>query len=134
MSTKSLAAAAACAVLAALLPSATAAAEPPPGIAPVHALFVLSVSDRQGNLDAALLECAPDGGTHPDAGGTCAALSQVNGDFSRLPGNPGQLCTMEYAPVTATAHGIWGYRFVQFRHTYGNRCQLEAATGVVFKL
>ncbi|PPK66832.1 SSI family serine proteinase inhibitor [Actinokineospora auranticolor] len=130
MSAKRLATAAACAVAAALVPATAAQAS----TAPVRGALLLTVTTADGRSDVAYLECAPDRGTHAHPTAACAALSQVNGDVAQLPGNPGQLCTLEYAPARATVHGLWGPRFVRYQQTHPNRCALAAATGPVFDL
>jgi hypothetical protein len=39
---------------------------------------------------------------------------------------------LQYDPVTASATGIWGDRFIRFQRTFGNACTLRAETGPVF--
>ncbi|WP_026424092.1 SSI family serine proteinase inhibitor [Actinokineospora inagensis] len=131
MSAKSLALAAACVALAAVVPATTAEAAES-GIAPVRAGFVLTV-DHAGDLPRlAVLQCSPNGGTHPSATLACAQLSQVDGRFDKLNVNQGVACVMIYDPVQVSAAGLWGRRVVHYAHTFGNACELRAATGVVF--
>lgn len=98
--------------------------------------LTLSTTDEAGTRRAlaathARLTCHPTGGTHPRAGAACAALDRARGDFTRLPHEPA-MCTQEYAPVTAEAHGTWRGRPIHREVTYDNRCQLSAHTGAVF--
>lgn len=80
----------------------------------------------------ALLLCDPAGGTHPDAAAACDDIDAANGDFNALPGVPDTICTFIYAPVTATATGLWHGMPVTFQKTYSNACVLQAETGPVF--
>jgi subtilisin inhibitor-like len=82
-------------------------------------------------LHRATLTCAPAGGTHKQAKAACAALNAAKGDPAALK-NDGSMCMMIYDPVTVTATGRWKSRAVRFTHTYGNPCELHAATGAVF--
>lgn len=114
--------------------SATPQASAQPGPA---GRLTLSTTDDDGTHRRALaatharLTCHPTGGTHPRAADACAALDTVNGDFTRLPHEPA-MCTQQYAPVTAEAHGTWRGRAVHRTVTYENRCRLSAHTGAVF--
>lgn len=83
-------------------------------------------------LGREVLECDPDGGSHPDPGPACAALRAAGGDFGRLHSRPGMMCPMIYAPVTAQATGVWAGRPVLFTHSYANRCAAAVESGGVF--
>lgn len=80
----------------------------------------------------AVLVCDPAAGTHPDASAACDAIATANGDFNALPSEPDAICTMIYAPATATATGLWHGRSVNFEKTYSNACLMQAETGPVF--
>src|SRR5690242_19562037 len=79
----------------------------------------------------ATLTCGPAGGTHKQAKAACAALNAAKGDPAAIK-NDGSMCMMIYDPVTVTATGRWKSKPVKFTHTYGNPCELHAATGAVF--
>ncbi|MZD10677.1 protease inhibitor SIL-V5 [Streptomyces sp. SID5785] len=79
------------------------------------------------------LECTPGpGGHHPYATESCTALHAAGGDPDALEGQPYR-CTDEQDPVTATAHGTFEGRTVNWRRTFPNACTLESATGDVFR-
>ncbi|MFI6499365.1 SSI family serine proteinase inhibitor [Nonomuraea typhae] len=78
-----------------------------------------------------LLVCDGKPSMHPRAAEACAALSSASGDFGRLPVTQ-VLCTKEYNPVHVSATGVWEDRLVRFVGVYGNRCEMNAATGPVF--
>ncbi len=77
------------------------------------------------------LTCSPAGGTHTQAKAACTALNAAKGDPAAIK-NDGSMCMMIYDPVTVTAAGRWKGKPVRFTHTYGNPCELHAATGAVF--
>jgi Subtilisin inhibitor-like len=95
--------------------------------------LVLSVSG-EANVQRAqtVLTCNPTGGTHPKAAQACRELTLAGGDLDRLPAQS-IMCTMEYAPVTATATGRWRGKVVSWSKSFSNRCMLNAATGSVFQ-
>jgi hypothetical protein len=107
--------------------SAASAARPP------QAHLQLSVTAEAGpQLGTAVLTCYPAGGNHPRAAAACSELGRAGGNPDRL--RPGSLaCTLEYAPVTATATGHWRGRLVTWSKVYSNRCMLHVATGAVFR-
>ncbi|AXI76408.1 SSI family serine proteinase inhibitor [Peterkaempfera bronchialis] len=89
-----------------------------------------STSGRvQGSV---VLECDPDGGSHPHPATACAALRAARGDLSAVRATRGVMCPMIYAPVTGEARGDWGGRTVRFTRTYGNRCSAAGESGGVF--
>ncbi|MCM0679096.1 subtilase-type protease inhibitor, partial [Micromonospora phytophila] len=61
----------------------------------------------------------------------CRDVASVNGDLAALEVDPG-LCTLEYAPVTARAWGLWQDRPVSYTETFGNRCEMLRETGSLF--
>ncbi|MFK0020315.1 SSI family serine proteinase inhibitor [Streptomyces sp. NPDC090798] len=81
----------------------------------------------------ALLLCDPPQG-HAHAAEACAELATAAGDISRIPPRPDTICSMIYAPVTASAHGEWEGRQVTYSHTFSNSCVMGAETGAVFAL
>jgi hypothetical protein len=94
--------------------------------------LTLGVTAQAGWANAVLLRCGPAGGGHPSAAKACAALKKVGGKISKLP--PAEvMCTLQFAPVTATATGTWKGKKVNWSRTFGNTCELTRATGVVFR-
>ncbi len=80
------------------------------------------------------LTCAPVGGTHPDAGSACSALTAAGGDFRAIDtGSGNTACPMVYSPVTVGAGGTWQGASVVYEQTFENACMLKAATGAVFR-
>ncbi|WP_327366010.1 SSI family serine proteinase inhibitor [Streptomyces sp. NBC_01217] len=121
----------AAAALITLAAAAPAAADPFGDPMEDRGLFLtVSGSDNTWIRGVRLLCPAAPGAHHPHAAAACAAIDEAGGDMDRLPGDP-HLCTMELDPVTATATGTWNGRAVNWQHTFGNACELEAATGVV---
>lgn len=91
----------------------------------------ISYEAAAGYAVAVTLRCGPAGGGHPEAAEACAALTKAGGRPARL--KPAKIvCTLEYSPVTARIEGTWKGRKVRWAQTYGNRCDLARATGVVF--
>lgn len=62
----------------------------------------------------------------------CSELAAAKGDISRLRPRPDTICSMIYAPVTASARGRWAGRQVAYSHTFSNSCVMGAETGSVF--
>lgn len=110
-----------------------------PAGAPAHAagphdvaaqtLLRLTVEGGQ----TATLRCDPPGGTHPNAAAACSAVAAVSGDLELLPRRPDVFCPAVYDPVTVEAAGTWRGRPVNYRATFGNRCELGATTGAIFR-
>ncbi|QUH04220.1 hypothetical protein HUO13_28575 [Saccharopolyspora erythraea] len=93
----------------------------------------LSVSsDGSGVSRTVVLRCHPTGGNHKRTVEACAQLDQVGGSFTALRAEEPRACTLEYAPVTASATGTWRGSEVRFEETYSNSCALRVETGVVF--
>jgi hypothetical protein len=80
------------------------------------------------------LRCDPASGTHPHSESACRVLGEAGGDFTKIAGQTGTLCPDIYDPVTAIGSGDYLGRWVIFRHTYPNRCDLARHTGPVFEL
>ncbi|WP_128374756.1 SSI family serine proteinase inhibitor [Streptomyces cavernae] len=70
---------------------------------------------------------------HKRAVEACAQLRRARGDINRIPHRK-VMCPMIYAPVTASARGLWNGRTVGYEKRFGSRCELEAQTGSVFTL
>ncbi|MFJ1567086.1 subtilase-type protease inhibitor [Streptomyces erythrochromogenes] len=78
------------------------------------------------------LECGTPAGSHPRKVEACSQLEAAGGNLDSLNAEPEALCTMVYAPVTATATGTWRGTPVEWQKTYANECQLTSETGHVF--
>jgi hypothetical protein len=105
------------------------------GLAPAGSRLELTVTpgaDRSGGPRETLLLCDPPQG-HARAAEACAQLTAAHGDVRAVP-HRDAVCPLVYAPVAARAHGRWDGRPVDYRETFANRCELEAATGAVFAL
>ncbi|GAA3201517.1 SSI family serine proteinase inhibitor [Actinocorallia longicatena] len=79
---------------------------------------------------ALILDCDPPNGHHPRAEEACAQLEASGGRIERDPGEV--ICTEEYAPLTVEAEGTWRGTEISFQRTYGNACEMSAATGALF--
>ena len=93
--------------------------------------LTLSYTAAAGHAAAVVLTCDPAGGVHPEAKRVCKALAKVSGDPSRMKAAK-VMCTLEFAPVTAEVKGKWRGKTVTWSHTFGNACDLNRATGVLF--
>ena len=131
------------AVLAALVAGASeaVAAAPAPGPRPSGgsyggaatpgARLTLTYMAEAGYAAAVKLTCDPDGGAHPKAAQACATLLTAGADPEKI--KPAHvMCMMIYAPITAEITGVWRGAPVQWTHTYGNKCEMTRATGVLF--
>ncbi|MEU9290595.1 SSI family serine proteinase inhibitor [Streptomyces sp. NPDC048275] len=115
------------------------------GFAPAHALpeeaaesnslhlTVSSGDDHTSSIIGTLLHCDPPRG-HSHAAEACKELAAADGDIARIPVKPDVVCSMIYAPVTASASGEWGGRQVEYSRTFSNSCVMDAETGSVFAL
>lgn len=123
--------AAALALLATAAPASAAPAHPDPThAAPGNFLYLTVTGESRGATHRVLLMC--DTSKKPKrVAEACAQLRAARGDIGRIPHRK-VLCPMMYAPVTASANGVWNGRVVKYRKQYGNRCELEAKTGAVF--
>ncbi|MFC4498225.1 MULTISPECIES: SSI family serine proteinase inhibitor [Streptomyces] len=90
-------------------------------------------TSQSRETNSTLLLCDPPQG-HSRAVEACADLARAGGDVGAVPGNPGAICAMLYAPVTARAEGLWNGRSVRYTRTFANDCELAALTGAVFAL
>ncbi|NDU71941.1 protease [Actinomadura sp. DSM 109109] len=108
--------------MAMLVPAVPARAEGPAGA------YLLTVLPQDGPAIARTLWCEPDGGTHGAASQACDQLEAAGGDVGRIPARP-EPCTLEYAPVTVVANGVWRGTARHFTRTYPNRCAAVRDTG-----
>lgn len=81
------------------------------------------------------LTCGTTGqnGSHPHAAASCRDLTIARGDLDALPGDPHN-CTLQYAPVTATATGTWQGKPLRWQRTYPNDCVMDSETGPLFRI
>ncbi|MFI1017780.1 SSI family serine proteinase inhibitor [Streptomyces sp. NPDC020965] len=100
---------------------------------PAEGLRLTVSGNENGWTRGVQLLCDPEpAGTHPEAAAACAALTKARGDFDKLPAES-RACNKRYDPVTVAATGTWGDRPTEWTRTYGNACELGAATGAVFR-
>jgi hypothetical protein len=91
----------------------------------------LSYMADAGYAAALKLGCDPATGPHPEKAAACAALTSVRGRVDHLA--PARtMCTMVYAPIRADITGTWKGHAVKWTRTYGNKCEMSRATGVLF--
>jgi len=64
----------------------------------------------------------------------CVVVNGVKGDLTQLKPSQNTFCPMMFSPVTVTANGIWDGRYVDFKHTFGNACEMHSATGTIFDI
>ncbi|MBV9843908.1 MAG: subtilase-type protease inhibitor [Kutzneria sp.] len=100
---------------------------------PVPSVLTLT-ADSKGTVRTVELTCFPTGGTHPKAGAACGELIGSNGDFDHLiVADPHYVCPMIYMPVKVSATGQWRGQPVMFHATYGNPCERDNLSGVLFQ-
>ncbi|MET0234267.1 MAG: SSI family serine proteinase inhibitor [Kibdelosporangium sp.] len=141
---KTLAAGATVAMVAAALLIEPAAASPasqspaahssPSILAPptlVLSMYTQNTPPTPGSRTLGCDDPANASGSHPRAAQACAALAVAGGNFANLR-RTGASCPMIYAPVTATAHGRYKGKRVNFRTTYANLCVAGADSDDVF--
>jgi hypothetical protein len=94
--------------------------------------LVLDYQAEAGFAVAVKLSCRPArSAAHPNPGKACRTLKRAGG----LPANikaADTLCMLIYAPVTAEITGTWRGLPISWRQTYGNKCEMTRATGVLF--
>ncbi|MER7457663.1 SSI family serine proteinase inhibitor [Micromonospora sp. NPDC126480] len=117
---------------AALAVAATPAHAAPAERATTSVLLLSVVPHTTGAPRAAALRCEPTGGTHPRAASACQDVATVDGNLAALSDVDPGFCTLEYAPVTVRAIGLWRDRPVSYTETFGNRCALLRETGALF--
>ncbi|MEV6400001.1 SSI family serine proteinase inhibitor [Streptomyces sp. NPDC051907] len=100
---------------------------------PPEGLFLTAAGEDNAWTRGVRLTCAPTpDGPHPDAAAACQALDMAGGDLDRLPGEA-RACTKIYEPVTVSAQGEWRGRPTSWQKTYANSCELDVATGALFR-
>ncbi|WP_234352859.1 SSI family serine proteinase inhibitor [Streptomyces sp. NRRL B-1140] len=91
--------------------------------------LTVTVRNAGGGSDGTFeLYCDPDGGSHPDPGGACAALRRDTrwgqDVFASAP--EGGFCTMQYGgPATAHVTGTWAGRPVDATYDRRDGCQIS---------
>jgi hypothetical protein len=94
--------------------------------------LTLAYMAEAGYATAVTLRCDPPGGAHPKPLAACRTLRTVGGRPARL--KPARsMCTMIYAPITAQITGKWRGKKISWSKTYGNTCEMNRATGVLFR-
>ncbi|MFB9678002.1 SSI family serine proteinase inhibitor [Streptosporangium vulgare] len=102
-----------------------------PSIGGPFAKHLTLTIEKQGRTRTARLACTPVYGTHPRGPEACELLSRARGNpaYVRL---PFMACPRYYDPVTVSATGTWNGRYIRYRQTFSNQCELRAATGAIF--
>ncbi|MEU1003648.1 SSI family serine proteinase inhibitor [Streptomyces tibetensis] len=100
-----------------------------PGAGPDRDHLTVTVRNAGGGADGTFeLYCNPDGGSHPDPGGACAALerdTRWGQDVFAAP-SEGGFCTMQYGgPATAHVTGTWAGRPVDATYDRRDGCQIS---------
>ncbi|GAP50287.1 SSI family serine proteinase inhibitor [Streptomyces azureus] len=97
-----------------------------PGEGPDRDHLTLTVRNAGGGADGTFeLYCGPDGGSHPDPRGACAALERDTrwGQDAFAPAPEGGFCTMQYGgPATAHVTGTWAGRPVDATYDRRDGC------------
>ncbi len=112
------------------VPATTVSAALPPATG-----LVLSVRSEMGALSTpstTKLRCEPAGGLHKNAKEACAALTPVDGDFTKIEPAADVACTMELNMTKATLKGKWRGKNVFFEQDYSNPCTMRVYTAKVF--
>ncbi|MEU0387196.1 SSI family serine proteinase inhibitor [Streptomyces chartreusis] len=90
--------------------------------------LTVTVRDTGGDADGTYeLYCGPDGGSHPDPRGACAALKRDTrwGKDVFAPAPAGGFCTMQYGgPATARVTGTWAGRPVDATYDRRDGCAI----------
>ncbi|GGX16005.1 subtilase-type protease inhibitor [Streptomyces lomondensis] len=121
--------------LAAVSPAAYAQADAPDllspprlGGGPDRDHLTVTVRNAGGGADGTFeLYCGPDGGSHPDPRGACAALERDTrwGQDVFAPAPEGGFCTMQYGgPATAHVTGTWAGRPVDATYDRRDGCEI----------
>ncbi|MFK0297328.1 SSI family serine proteinase inhibitor [Streptomyces sp. NPDC090442] len=113
---------------AALALAAPAMAAPATAPSAELGMLVFHGDDIRGHY----LECAPDGGTHPDARTACDKLREVDGNLLTLrPGSHPSCQEPESDPVDIEIMGRWNGMITVFNERYPNRACAKASAGMV---
>lgn len=94
--------------------------------------LTLTVQERGAHKIKVKLRCDPPRGSHPQKRQACREIRQADGELWNLPGRHDLRCTNEYRPVRVKARGLAQGWNITYRETFGNWCQMLAATGSVF--
>ncbi|MFI6374066.1 SSI family serine proteinase inhibitor [Streptomyces sp. NPDC050546] len=115
--------------LAAVSPAAYAQAGPGEGKSKERDHLTVTVRNAGNGVDGTFeLYCGPDGGSHPDPRGACAALERDTrwGQEAFAPAPKGGFCTMQYGgPATAHVTGTWAGRPVDATYDRRDGCQIS---------
>ncbi len=94
--------------------------------------LTLSYQAQAGYAAAIKLTCNPTGGFPQQAARICATLTETDANPDKIkPAH--QLCMMIYSPITAELTGTWHGTPLHWTYTYGNQCEMQRATGVLFQ-
>ncbi|MEV7288255.1 SSI family serine proteinase inhibitor [Streptomyces sp. NPDC093252] len=113
-----------------------AAAAPSPALPPPVRLedrvasgtLDITLKDAAGKVTSYDVSCAPDGGSHADVRGACAAVEReaASGRDPFAPVAAGSACTMLYGgTATARVTGTWSGRRVDARFDRTNGCEID---------
>jgi hypothetical protein len=95
---------------------------------PVGDHLVVTVRNAGASADGTFqVDCHPSRGTHPDAGGACAAVDRNTrwGKDVFAPAPKDSFCTMQYGgPATARVTGTWAGRPVDATFDRSDGCQI----------
>jgi hypothetical protein len=98
---------------------------------PKRTELTLSYMADAGYAAALKLGCYRPTGPHPKKAQACAVLKKAGGRPDRV--TPARtMCMLIYAPIRADITGTWRGRPVKWSMTYGNKCEMTRATGVLF--
>lgn len=93
--------------------------------------FSLTILSSEGqSIATVLLNCGPDGGTHPRPEAACKQLSTVDGRIEDIP-PINKACPFIFDPVTVTAVGIWKGSQRFYQREFSNKCVAVRETGGV---
>ncbi|MFD9935505.1 SSI family serine proteinase inhibitor [Streptomyces massasporeus] len=100
-----------------------------PGVGQDRDHLTVTVRNAGDGADGTFeLYCGPDGGSHPDPSGACAALERDTrwGQDVFAPAPEGGFCTMQYGgPATAHVTGTWAGRPVDATYDRRDGCQIS---------
>ncbi|GHH69889.1 hypothetical protein GCM10018793_03060 [Streptomyces sulfonofaciens] len=94
-----------------------------------HDQLTVTVTDAGTGIDGSyVLECRPNGGTHPNPVGACGRLGEMftvgRDPFAPLPER--SICTLQYGgPATAHVTGTWQGRVVDARFKRTDGCEVS---------
>ncbi|MEV0615675.1 SSI family serine proteinase inhibitor [Nonomuraea sp. NPDC050404] len=106
---------------------------PAQGAARPNSVVLTVTAHGSSSLKMVTLRCPGLTRGHPYGEVVCAVIDAVEGDFDRLPGDPGRRCSEKRDPVAATMYGMWRNRTIGWQKTFPNACALTAETGPIFR-